>query len=59
MYRVVTDVYEKTIAKEMPIITYFRWINKQRYLGQLTTYVKSKVEETDRQILWQHPVLEM
>jgi len=57
--RVVTDVYEKTTAKEMPIINYFRWSNKQRHLSQLPTYVKSNVEETDRQILSEHPILEM
>jgi hypothetical protein len=57
--RVVTDVYEKTTAKEMPIIAYFRWSNKQRHLSQLPTYVKSKVEESDRQILSEHPILKM
>lgn len=57
--RVVTDIYEKTTAKEIPIINYFRWSNKQRHLSQLPTYVKSKVEETDRQILSEHPILEM
>jgi hypothetical protein len=57
--RVVTDVYEKTTAKEMPIITYFRWSNKQRHLSQLPTYVKSNIEETDRQILAEHPILKM
>jgi len=57
--RVVTDVYEKTTAKEMPIITYFRWSNKQRHLSQLPTYVKSNIEETDKQILSEHPILKM
>lgn len=57
--RVVTDIYEKTTAKEIPIINYFRWSNKQRHLSQLPTYVKSNVEETDRQILSEHPILEM
>jgi hypothetical protein len=57
--RVVTDVYDKTSAKEKPIINYFRWSNKQRHLSQLPTYVKSEVEETDREILSEHPILKM
>ena len=57
--RVVTDIYEKTTAKEIPIINYFRWSTKQRHLSQLPTYVKSKVEATDQEIMSQHSILEM
>lgn len=52
---VVTNIYHNTEAKEIPIINYFRWSTKQRHLSQLPTYVKSKTEETDMQILSQHP----
>ena len=54
--RVVTDVYSKTTAKEMPIINYFRWSTKQRHLSQLPTYVKVPVEVSDQQLLAEHPV---
>ena len=55
--RVVTDVYSKTTAKEMPIINYFRWSTKQRHLSQLPTYVKVPTDVTDREILSQHPLV--
>jgi hypothetical protein len=57
--RVVTDVYEKTTLKEIPIIKYFRWSMKQeRRLSQLPTYVKIPTEVSDQQVLAQHPLLE-
>jgi site-specific recombinase XerD len=57
--RVVTDIYQKTQAKEIPIINYFRWSNKQRNLGQLPTYVKVPIEVTDKEILSAHPIVKV
>ena len=41
----------------MPIINYFRWSTKQRHLGQLPTYVKTPMEESDQEVLAQHPMI--
>ena len=57
--RVVTAIYERTDAKDLPIINYFRWSTKQRHLSQLPTYVHFNTEESDRRILAQHPFVPM
>jgi len=51
--------HQKTNAKEIPIINYFRWSNKGRNLGQLPTYVKVPVEVSDREILSVHPLVKI
>ena len=57
--RVVTDVYTKTNAKDMPIIDYFHWSRKDRNLSQLPTYVKTPTEVSDQQILLEHPMVKL
>jgi hypothetical protein len=56
---VVTDVYTKTNAKDMPTIDYFHWSRKDRNLSQLPTYVNTPTEVSDQQILLEHPMVKL
>ena len=56
--RVITEVYNDTTVKEIPIINYLRWSMRRRDLSQLPTYVQVPTEVTDQQVLAQHPILE-
>jgi hypothetical protein len=55
--RVVTDIYTKTNAKDLPIAKFFRW--QVGGVAQLPTYVQVPMETSDSEILSQHPYVEV
>jgi hypothetical protein len=51
--RCATDVYEETLAKDISVSNFFRW--RGRGIGQLPTYVKIPMQDSDMKILNEHP----